>query len=377
MIGSLDISGTERHLATIAPRLKERGWQPVIYCLAARGAQAQDAEKAGVTVIAPTWEIKASQTSFGKFVRTLLSAAKLFTILVRRRPQIVHFFLPAAYLIGAPLAIASRRPFRIMSRRSLNLYQQKYRNLRFFEHQLHRKMHALVGNSEAVTKELRHEAGNAPVALIYNGVDISKYTPLPSRERKPDTLRLIIVANLIPYKGHADLFRALSLISHSLPSSWELLCVGRDDGIGAALAEEAKRLQIDGHIRILGSRTDIPELLASADIGILCSHQEGFSNAVLEGMAAGLPMVVTDVGGNAEAVLDRTTGFVVPAHDPNSLGKAILSLAFDPQMRAQMSKAGRLRAEKHFSLDRCIDDYDALYRRLATSLKLHAVARDY
>jgi glycosyltransferase involved in cell wall biosynthesis len=254
-----------------------------------------------------------------------------------------------------------------MSRRSLNLYQNNHPYLHRLERILHRRMQMLVANSKAVLNELRQEADTVPVALIYNGVDLSNIAPPPQRRRNPDRLTLIIVANLIPYKAHADLFHALALAAEKLPASWELLCVGRDDGHGPILADLARRLHLERHIRMLGSRADIPTLLASADIGVLCSHEEGFSNAILEGMAAGLPMVVTDVGGNAEAIIDRESGLIVPARDPAALGAAILALASDVKLRETMGRAARSRVEMHFSLDQCVQRYDAIYRKLTGS----------
>ena len=125
---------------------------------------------------------------------------------------------------------------------------------------------------------------------------------------------------------------------------------------------------LHGAIRTwLGQRDDAPALLAAAGVGILCSHQEGFSNSILEGMAAGLPMLVTDVGGNAEAVVDGETGLVVPAHDPARLGAALASLAGDPAPRRAMGAAGRRRAAEHFSLDECVAAYERLYEGLLTA----------
>ncbi|MBI4367037.1 MAG: glycosyltransferase [Deltaproteobacteria bacterium] len=374
VIGSLDLGGAERHIATIAPRLKELGWRPTVYCLSSRGVQAGELDRSGVRVIGPPWDNRKTRTSFGRFVRLLASSAKLLTLLISSRPPIVHFFLPAAYILGAPLAIIARVPIRLMSRRSLNRYQKNYPVLRRIERLLHSRMQILLGNSQAVINELRAETnGKTPIELIYNGVNLEKRPqPLGPIDnvpaiRNPDELVLIIVANLVRYKGHSDLFHALAMHAEKLPRSWTLLCVGRDDGLAANLQELAQTLQIDRHIQLLGPRTDVAPLLASADIGILCSHEEGFSNAILEGMAAGLPMVVTDVGGNAEAVVDRESGIVVPAHDPKSLGAAILELASDPDLMKRMGAAGSRRVETLFSLEQCVRRYDDLYRRLVRS----------
>jgi glycosyltransferase involved in cell wall biosynthesis len=367
VIGSLDLGGAERHVAALAPQLKKRGWQPVIYCLTARGSQADAIAGSGVPVLGPRWEMAGGQTAVGKFFRLIASSLRLLTVMLKQRPDIAHFFLPAAYIIGAPIAMAARVPVRIMSRRSLNRYQRKHPISRRFEHLLHRHMQMLLGNSMAVVKELREEAADkTPVELVYNGIVASESRS--AQDFDPTGLTLIIVANLIPYKGHTDLLHALGAIAGKLPASWELLCVGRDDGLGPTLRKLARELQIDTHITLLGSRTDIPDLLASADIGILCSHEEGFSNAILEGMAAGLPMVVTDVGGNAEAVVDQETGLVVPAHDPATLGAAIAMLASDRKLRKRLGAAARRRVEERFSMEQCVQRYDEIYRSLIRNL---------
>jgi len=369
VIGSLDLGGAERHVAALAPQLKKRGWQPVIYCLTARGSQADAIAGSGVPVLGPRWEMAGGQTAVGKFFRLIASSLRLLTVMLKQRPDIAHFFLPAAYIIGAPIAMAARVPVRIMSRRSLNRYQRKHPISRRFEHLLHRHMQMLLGNSMAVVKELREEAADkTPVELVYNGIVASESRS--ARDFDPAGLTLIIVANLIPYKGHTDLLHALAAVAGKLPASWELLCVGRDDGLGPTLRKLARELQIDTHITLLGSRTDIPDLLASADIGILCSHEEGFSNAILEGMAAGLPMVVTDVGGNAEAVVDQETGLVVPAHDPATLGAAIARLASDRKLRKRLGAAARPRVEERFSMEQCVQRYDEIYRSLIRNLAM-------
>lgn len=105
---------------------------------------------------------------------------------------------------------------------------------------------------------------------------------------------------------------------------WDLLIVGNNStGIQIELEGLASDLGIHKRVHFLGLRTDIADILSLADVSLLTSHQEGFSNAVLDGMAADLPMILTDVGGNAEAVLDGETGIVVPPHDPVSLAEAI------------------------------------------------------
>src|SRR5262249_32078601 len=154
------------------------------------------------------------------------------------------------------------------------------------------------------------------VHVIRNGIDIARFDAAGGDARQSlgvtaDTLLLLIVANLIPYKGHADLIAALAQANADLPP-WCLLCAGRDDGVGRVPQRWANALNIGWRVRLLGSRSDVPGLMTAADIVVLASHEEGFPNAVIEAMAAGRPVIGTRVGGVAEAIVDGETGIVVP-----------------------------------------------------------------
>ncbi|MGI9383293.1 MAG: glycosyltransferase [Methyloligellaceae bacterium] len=372
VIGSLELGGAERQLVLITPKLRALGWRPTIYCLSHRGAQADQVLQAGVEVLEPPFQW-ARKIPFTKALQFLTNFPKLLAIMLLRRPAITHFFLPGAYVVGAPLALMARIPVLIMSRRSLNVYRQRWPRMHKVELWLHKRMTAILGNSDRVVRQLLELEGcpAEKTHLIYNGIALEGYGNWTKRSDTRAALQIedttfvaVLVANLIAYKGHADLIAALAKICEALPRPWAVLCVGRDDGLLAALTERTFELGLSEHVRFLGARTDVPDLLAAADLGLLCSHQEGFSNAILEGMAAGLPMVVTDVGGNAEAVVDGETGLVVPAKDPAALGAAILELARDPDRAKAMGAAGRRRAEEQFSMERCVAEYDALYRRL-------------
>jgi glycosyltransferase involved in cell wall biosynthesis len=329
-------------------------------------------ERHGVPVIAPPPPLSEMSGSLpSKALKLAISAASLTQHLARRRPAIVHFFLPEAYLVGTVCSSLTGRPRLVMSRRSLNDYQCGHPLLARLERVFHRRMSLVLGNSRAVVQELSEEGVPAGrLGLIYNGIDIASLAAAaPRRDTRAaldlpaDAFVMVLVANLIPYKGHLDLLSALALVRDRLPRPWRLLCVGRDDGILPELRRRAVELGLEGHVLWLGARPDVPDLLAASDLGLLTSHQEGFSNAVLEAMAAGLPLVVTDVGGNAEAVLDGATGRVVPPRDPARLAAAILELALDPRAVA-FGRAGARRVATEFSIDRCVRAYEAAYDAL-------------
>jgi len=141
---------------------------------------------------------------------------------------------------------------------------------------------------------------------------------------------------------------ACVLLKPKMTRPWKVLVVGRDDGIGFDLKSRVKLNNLCENFIFLGARKDVDDLLQCSDVGVLCSHQEGFSNSVLEGMAAGLPMVVTDVGGNSEAVQDHLTGYVVPSGNVEMLFNALLSIAGNPQRKVMGDNGKKKGCRKFF-----------------------------
>ena len=303
--------GTEKHISEIVPGLKERG-------VNVQAAYLED--------------------GFMQLYRHL------------RRPfDVVHFFLPRPYLLGSMACLLARNSAtRIMSRRSLrSCYQTPL--IRFIEKLLHKRTKILVGNSPAVCDELRQEAPKSDIRLIRNGTNIEPLPHVPS-----STFRMLCVANMLPYKGHDDLLEAIERIRPALGKHWLLTLAGRG-------TEKFDWPWPDPHIAGAGYCPHVNFLLANADLFILPSHEEGSSNALLEAMACGVPVIATDVGGNRDAVIHGITGLLVPPRSPAKLAMAIQSLADAPMMRKLMAEAAQERVAKLFSWSRCLDEYETLY----------------
>ena len=372
--GSLSIGGTEKHLSMVMPLLAQRGWNIKIITLEKTDEPNLMSlfHAAGITVVTPVnFQIRFLPKKLQRWLRITLCFLGLWKEFRRDRVTLTHFFLPHVYLIGMFAASVARlSAVTVMSRRALNFYQKGNGILRWLELRYHRKVKFILANSDRVIAQLQHDERVKMQKLkkIYNGVDVSRYANITTRNITRAHLGIgegdlvfIIVANLIRYKAHQDLLRALYLIQQHLPPRWRLLCVGRDSGILMELRSLTQDLKLAENVSWLGVREDIPDLLAAADIGVLCSHEEGFSNAILEGMAAGLPMVVTDVGGNAEAVVHDKTGLVVPAKNPPLLAQALLKLAENKTLAKAMGVAGQTRVYQHFSLQACAAAYEKFY----------------
>lgn len=373
IIGSLAIGGAETHLCQVLPALVKKGFRVRLLVLSDKLDLLPRLENTGVTIshVTPSTD---SNSLWGRLRRLWQNFLFLCGDFRKDRHTPTHFFLPEAYALGMLAALVTGlRAVKIMSRRCLNVYQKRRPLLGIIEPYLHKYTHAILGNSQRVLTQLQDEEHISPskLDLIYNGLTLGDLPTPQERAQQRHALHLdkkglvmMMVANLIPYKGHRDLISALSLLQSELPANWRLVLVGRDQGVQETLIQQVHLLGLTEHIIFLGPRSDAAQLWAAADIGILCSHEEGFSNAILEGMAAGLPMVVTDVGGNAEAVLDGKTGYVVPAKNPKALAAALQKLIQNPDLRQDMGAQGRARAEHSFSLDGCVDQYVSFYHRL-------------
>lgn len=377
VIGSLGIGGAEQHLAQILPELAKKGWNIRVLTLKTGGALESLIRDHGIQVLSPPpCRISAKCPKILQRFISVLSGFKFLFCDFRRYPsQITHFFLPEAYIMGMAAALCARDTgVKLMSRRSLNNYQSKYPGIGWLEKRLHRRLSTVLANSSAVLAQLRDQEGVPfkKLKLIYNGINLEPFDAPLSRQAALGSLGIpehafimIIVANLIPYKGHEDLLKALFLINRKLPRDWRLLCVGNQGQIERKLKQQADDLGLSDHILWLGLRRDVPVLLRASNLGILCSHQEGFANAILEGMAASLPMVVTNVGGNAEAVIDHQTGFIVPPQTPQALAEAILKLANAPKTAKSFGQAGYKRVKGTFGLDACVEAYEKLYEEIS------------
>jgi glycosyltransferase involved in cell wall biosynthesis len=230
-------------------------------------------------------------------------------------------------------------------------------------------MDFVLGNSLNVVHELKSEGiPEDKLKLIYNGVSEASVELEEGAQIRselgivPENVMMTIVANLIPYKGHMDLLEACA----QLPDEkWDLVIVGDDTtGIKQGLVDFAERNHLANRVHFTGARADVSSIWAASDIGLLVSHEEGFSNALLEGMMANLPMIVTSVGGNSEAVLDGVTGIVVPPQNPTALRHAISLLLGDAGLRNAMGARARERASLEFSIDKCLKEYNNLYDQI-------------
>lgn len=372
VLPNVEPGGTEKHVLALARRLDRSRFRPLLLTTAGGGALHGD-----FSAVLPVTVFGGDPERGRRFRATLSEQARTIARLAAAfrgdRPDIVHAYLPAANVLAPIAARIAGVPKVIASKRALADYKARFPLLRKVEPLGNRLADVILVNSDAVRRDIERTERNweGKFRKIYNGVEpIGPWTPgevEAFRKREGIPLRApvaLCVSNFYPYKGHDDLVEAASRVAEKFPEAVFLL-VGRDAGTLEETVLEVRGRGLDGTVRFLGGRTDVPDLIRASDLFVHPSREEGFSNAILEAMAGGLPVVAFGVGGNPEAVLDGRTGLIAPPRDSAGLASAIMMLLADPVRMREMGKAGRRRAEEEFSLERMVREMERLYDDLA------------
>lgn len=362
LVDCLHIGGGEMQMVDLVKRIDRSRFRPIVGCLKKEGPLLSVLEQNEVPVEA--FPVR------GKlfYPHSLKQILRLTLFMRREKVKILHTQDLYSHLVGVPAALLAGVP--VITNR-LDLGHTLNRWHRWALKILSFGITKAMANSQGVQRMLVDSEKMDPrkIALIYNGVDIDRFqfAALPSSsqrgsllpEFRPDDRLIGTLANLWPIKGHHILLEAAVRVVAYFPKVRFVL-------IGTGIRREeleavARTLSIEKHVLFLGSRQDVPDILSCMEISVLPSLGEGFSNAILESMAAGLPMVATDVGGNREAIVDGETGFIVPPGDPDALADRLIRLLEEPLLGQKMGRAGRQRIENHFTLDRMVRETERFY----------------
>ena len=352
MTNSFETGGSERQFRALAECLDRKSYRVELGCIMARGAFRE-----GLGAVA---EFRLYGSLYNR--QSWQTRWALCRHLRRQRIAIAHAFDFYTNLILVPAAKFARVPIIIGSQRQLGdlLTPAKAHAQRM----IFRWCDAVVANSKAAAAGLvARGLAQERVVVIPNGLPPSAFElPAPALPRAEGMVRAVMVARMNTWsKNHRLLLRAAARLRDRLPQL-EWLLAG-DGPLRPELEREAAQLGVADRIRFLGERRDIPAVLAAADISVLPSASESLSNAILESMAAGLPVVASNVGGNPELVAHDSGELVAPDRE-GELATSVERLVTDPARRKAMGRRARELAVAEFTVERMRERHEELYRRL-------------
>jgi glycosyltransferase involved in cell wall biosynthesis len=345
------ISGSEAHLISLLPRLKERGWDIRFLMLHEHEPGA--------------WDFARELTARGIPLDAIPLAAdvdpiaflRLGAYLARHRPTILHTHLVHADVYGQLTGALTGVRVRVSTKHGFNEFRENP-GFALGDRAIATFAHAHIAISRGLARYLEEVEGfdGGSFEIVHYGIEPDG-APHPYEGGEP---RLLCVGRLIPIKGHIVLLRAFADARRHIPGL-RLDIAGRGP-LEPALRALAKELGVDDAIRFLGYVTPVQHAIEDAAIVVVPSMGEGFGMVALEAMERARPVIAAEIGGLGELVEEGVTGLLVPPGDAAPLARAIVRLAGDLPEAAELGRAGRRRALAQFLQERCTDRTELLYR---------------
>jgi glycosyltransferase involved in cell wall biosynthesis len=360
---SMGMGGADQQVLILAQAMQARGHEVRIVTLAPLGAMGLEAQRAGI----PTESLDL-QRNLGIVPRFF----RLVRMIRAWRPDVLHSHMVHANLMARAARTLAPVPALVSTIHSIN----DGGALRMTAYRL---TSGLVDRFTIISRQAAERyvgIGAVPATrlqVIPNAVDTTRFRPLlharPAIRRElgvGDRFVWLAVGRFEPAKDYPTMIAAFARVAAERPDS-QLVLVGE-----GSLKGEVERLVreggLEGRVRLLGVRRDVPEILNAGDGYVLSSAWEGMPVALLEAAAVELPVVATRVGGVPEVVEDGTTGLLVPAGNPGALAEAMVRVeSLAPDVRAAMGRRGRALVEERFGTDRVMQVWDRLYSEFATA----------
>jgi glycosyltransferase involved in cell wall biosynthesis len=376
IIDSFEQGGSERQAMQLLTQLHHSGHCRVhLACLQNRGSLRAEADQLGIREI---HEYALNSFYDLNFVTQL---RRLGQFIREKEIDVVHTHCFYTNIFGMTGGFLAGVRARVTSKGETDGFRTPMQKRA--ERAAFRLSHRVIANCLVVQNQLIRE-GVRPSKIIqhYNGLDMERLKVRAGLRREealaafglpPDRRYLSIVANLRnPVKDHPMFLRAAARVRASVPDAG--FVIAGEGELMESLRDLAVQLGIQDDVFFVGRCDNVADLLFASDIGVLSSKAEGFANAILEYMAAGLPVVATDVGGAREAIAEGETGYLVASGDDEEMAERIIELLNEPKRARAMGERGKSIAAEKFSCDRHLQNTLELYDELLSTPK-HAPSR--
>lgn len=352
--------GSERHLFDLAEGMLKSGHSVIVATL--QGGDYLDDFKAlpGINVI--DLEVKRIYDLTG--FRGILEIKKL---LERYEIDIIQTFHAGSDIIG-PIAgkLSINKPIILSSRRDMGY--TKSLKIKLLQRYVNFIVDHILANSQEVKQAVmdQEKVTSSKISVIYNGIDFNHhmnrrfYDDILSNYRKEGDILIGSLGNIRPVKGYDDLIEAVSLLKKDYP---QMVFVVAGHGVTQAMLDRIKYLGLSDNIFFIGgiASDQIYTFLKTLDIYIQPSRSEGFSNSILEAMVAGLPVVVTDTGGNKEIVDHEHDGIKVRPYSPESISRGLSFIVDNPQLATGYAQKAKEKVLRQFRFETMLDKYINFY----------------
>ena len=363
IVGSLNIGGTEKHLLNLINNFKKEKFSIHLHLLNEKGTMFSKMNK-DVKVFYPK---KTISTKFSH----LINFFKTFIRFKLTKPDIIHCFLPQSYIFGGVIGLLLNHKNVIMSRRSLNNYQRRYKMipLRKIEKFLHKYSKVILANSKAVYSELIDEGvKKEKLKLIYNGVFLRK-------KKKVDIINLkkelglksnkyfifSSIANLIPYKNQIIIIKAAERLL-KITNKFIIIFVGSGTvEYTDFLKMEITKRNLNKNVLLLKQSVDVDKYFYISDVGISSSLEEGFSNTILEYLSFGKPVIATNVGGNGD-VISKKNGILIESNNHHQMFEAMKRMIINQKDLKKLKDGAKSEVQK-YCFQKMIKKYENVYEK--------------
>lgn len=347
VVWSLSTGGAEKFLASLVQHIPKNRYEAKVVCLKEKGLWAEEVEAAGIEVHCVDKRRRVDIPFLARLVR----------LLREERPDVVNTYLWTADFWGRIAALLAGVRHIIVTEQNVDLWKSRFRKL------IDRALFAWTDYAICVSEEVKRfyrdelRLPENRLRVIPNAVDPAVFEkPLTETNLRGELaldaadFLFVCVARLHRQKAHEVLIGAVAMLRDQGVENFRVLIVGegdREEPLKSLVSSE----KLGGHILFLGRREDVPSILRQSDAFVLSSDYEGTPVAVLEAMAAALPVVVTRVGGNSEVVAEGRSGFVVRPGDPAAFAGAMKNLLQDRERAVRMGSEGRDVVNKRYRIE--------------------------
>lgn len=357
------MGGAEKNLCEVVLHLNKNEFTPFV--LAFKGGF--------LTRMLADQQVRVRENGIQKLfsLHAMLQAFALWKFIRREQIDVVVTYHHDADIFGAIVARLAGVRRVVSSRRDMG-YQLETKHVIFYRRFGWLFSHVITV-SDAVKHKIMDREGmdEHKITTIHNGIDLKHFLSSRSGSTEalekelaldPEKLTIGMVASFRPIKGQIYLVEAIAALN-SLRESIQVVIVGYNDTDYFNTVEaRIQELDLGRQFFFTGARDDVPDLLTLFDVFVISSVNEGFSNAIIEAMAAGVPVVAADSGGNREAVEDGITGLLFEPCDSNALARSLLHLLKDKQLMEEMGKTGNRRIAEKFTLQQMVAANEAVYK---------------